>query len=1032
MNRQKTLPIIILIAALLLVSFVSVSTALNLTAPTVTSFTPGNGVNLYSSNVNISFKVTDLDDNIQNSNYFIKVNGNTISSSLKYKGHASGSQWIIDSYLEATISGSATGLSDGVQRVEVQAMDQAGNLVTKSWTFNVASKPVFSNPSPANASSTGNNTSFSVKVTDNGQINPTTIKLAFDSTTNYVVHTYNQTTGEISYTTATPIPDGKHTIYASAKDMAGNAASYSWSYTVLATGPALTYADAGKAFTIPNPGILIGVKALSALETGSILIDGQPINSTFTYKGHWTYPNESETGVWVVDNYNEATITAQAADLADGTHVVTASAIDKNGNSKTSEWNIIIKAIPTFSAPSPVNGAYTTENKGFSLQVADNEPLDPAKIVVKLDGAPVTTTYDAVTGIVAYQPPTVIPDGYHKVNVSVTDARGNTAVFNWSFTCQTVGPDLTFADAGKAIDTYKPNLSVSLKSNAKILDTDFMMLLDNQQVPANFAYKGTWESAAYQDPSWVTNYGEATISFVPGGLEDGPHTLSVTAKDELGNISTMTWNFTIAQKPLFTGIEPADGITTTNNSPTIKTEISDPNSPELDLAKIKLLLDNKAVTPTLTVTDGKIYLAYATGSLNNDTYHNVSLSATDAAGNTNTAIWKFYINTKGEMPVSTNDCGSCHTLNQFTKYEHVTKGPYNFDKATFFHGTGNNCKHCHTGYTEQFCGYCHNGDASDIALGTATPDPSIGAGKECLSCHSPTPNAIGPATASNAGVIHQINTGIEPLSLNPENVVTHDILPLHNVDNPSCVKCHSSYLTREHNRVSKAGVQLDCSTCHNSTKPEVKAAVTYKDTNCSACHTSAGHQAQHASTLDANCQTCHSTTLIDEHLNNQKTTGGKNFDCDTCHANTGTAVKRSIANHNRSCTGCHTQAHNISLVDTIPADIPLYDVFQWSSALEASIFAGDPATPNGYAAGQLVLSNRKADVTTPQVWNYYQEQLAAKGWTAGSGAPATGASYFATEFQKDGRFLLVRCYNTVLGDGTGGNSSGYRVDLWYK
>ncbi|WP_420491882.1 Ig-like domain-containing protein [Neobacillus niacini] len=50
---------------------------------------------------------------------------------------------------------------------------------------------------------------------------------------------FDSATGTISYSTTTPIADGVHTVQITAEDMAGNRTSYSWSYTILTSGPTL-------------------------------------------------------------------------------------------------------------------------------------------------------------------------------------------------------------------------------------------------------------------------------------------------------------------------------------------------------------------------------------------------------------------------------------------------------------------------------------------------------------------------------------------------------------------------------------------------------------------------------------------------------------------------------------------------------------------------------------------------------------------------------------------------------------------------
>ncbi|HEX3032873.1 MAG TPA: hypothetical protein VHS59_11670 [Bacillota bacterium] len=149
---------------------------------------------------------------------------------------------------------------------------------------------------------------------------------------------------------------------------------------------------------------------------------------------------------------------------------------------------------------------------------------------------------------------------------------------------------------------------------------------------------------------------------------------------------------------------------------------------------------------------------------------------------------------------------------------------------------------------------------------------------------------------------------------------------------------------------------------------------------CNSCHTgTAGHLESHkTSGLDARCQTCHKAAITEEHLSNS-TTSGKNYDCNTCHASILNRVNRAIAGSDSNCAGCHTQAHNHNLTNQAPADIPLYTGFKWSTPLEAGIFAGEDGAPVGYQAGQVIISNKRADVLPGQIWEFYNSQLTSGG-----------------------------------------------------
>lgn len=1049
--KRKQLSLVVVFTVILLVTAISMSMALETSAPGIDAQAPGEGITVDTAGMTVSFHAYDL-DSIANSNYYIKVNGTTLKTALEYQGHletdsCGSSYWVVDSYGQATIAGKVSGLQDGPQTVEAKVVDRLGNPALKSWTFNVAVKPTFSQLTPANGSTAVVNNLLSAKVTDNTQVDPASIKLAVDNNPVDPANlSFDSSTGLLNYIVPAPgLANGTHTAVLSAKDKAGNEAGTSWSFNVQAVGEPLTFADSGKTLITAAPELKVTAIANARLDSaGAVMsLDGKPLAATFTYKGHWDYPFELDP-VWVIDSYNEATISGAPAGLTDGAHTLAVTAKDIYGNQVSGQWPFTVKASPIFTNPAPANGQNTAANQGFSVKVMDNDSIVPDFIAVSLDGVPIPALFDAATGTISYQPAGGLGNGPHTVKASAQDTTGNLSTFTWSFTVQASGPQITFASAGQTFDTAQPVLSVAVKSNVKVIDTSVGMIIDGQPVQAAFTYKGHTEYPFELDPYWaIDSYNEGTLENSPLQLNDGTHEMIITARDSLGNQSTQTFQFSVAQKPVFGELAPVAGTTVGTRTPQIKAVINDPNG-TIDKASVKLLLDNLQVTPTITDNETGITAAFTTGSLTIDTFHTVNLTAADNSGNINSATWKFYVNTKGDMPIGAKDCGSCHRLNQYDKYVH-SEGPLGITVQnpgpTHFYGSA--CNHCHSGYSEKTCGYCHGADIfppyDDPTWVRPTPNPALSAGQDCLYCHSTNNGGWVPSEYPAYHfywVKNLINTGLDPIKpLYPdlEYTVRHDILPTHKIEKATCNDCHSIYLTREHNRKNKDGVQITCATCHSSTDPKVQQAISTKNLDCLACHTQADHEAVHNDGMDANCQTCHSAALTSEHLNNQTTTAGKNLTCDTCHASADKRVQRSVAAGNVGCGACHSTGHNIPLAPQVPKDLPLYSEFVWSTPIEADIYTNETPAVNEYAGGQVVVSNRVSGITADTLWGFYSEQFTAKGWTLKSGAPEPGAPYFSAVFTKASRQVTVKCFNTENSDGLGSPlASGYRLEIWYK
>ncbi len=99
--------------------------------------------------------------------------------------------------------------------------------------------PTISNLTPADGSFTNNPTpTISATVSDEeggSGINPSSIQMILDG--NLVSHSYDSSTGLVSYTPTTPLLEGLHTVNLSVSDNSGNTASASWSFTVDTTYP---------------------------------------------------------------------------------------------------------------------------------------------------------------------------------------------------------------------------------------------------------------------------------------------------------------------------------------------------------------------------------------------------------------------------------------------------------------------------------------------------------------------------------------------------------------------------------------------------------------------------------------------------------------------------------------------------------------------------------------------------------------------------------------------------------------------------
>lgn len=395
-----------------------------------------------------------------------------------------------------------------------------------------------------------------------------------------------------------------------------------------------------------------------------------------------------------------------------------------------------------------------------------------------------------------------------------------------------------------------------------------------------------------------------------------------------------------------------------------------------------------------------------------------------------------------------NNCLTCHKDNR------LVYSPHNPTQM---------CSDCHGGHGSEAingwpCINCHNEANTwvpqhnpDInALHTAPP-------ADCLNCHTTKTNITkhtNPVTgqANDCNVCHQSTEPKVVTAINTANkncAACHASASHEQVHTPTgiqadCTKCHIDNLVNEHlsNPTTQTGNTWTCGTCHDSTVAEVVYAINYSQKNCFQCHnqSTANHQVVHETTnLDTNCTTCHNNNLVTEHLNNPKTqtdpvTGQiKPWTCATCHESTDPTRVWAISSGNEQCSVCHKVAHGINLVEKVPADIPLYAGYQYSSPIDTDIYAGETWMPDEFVnpEGRVVISNRRTDVTGNAVYTFYTTQMAANGWTV---QPHTldVSDFFNLTFTKANRKVMIWFYGGANHTASPVLSAGYRLEVIYK
>ncbi len=512
--------------------------------------------------INVS-AYTELKEDVK-----IKINKKNVSGEVQFT----------DGNKRATILVRPEELNDGLNGIEVKVKDISGNQSTREWTFNISEKPVIIETVPADGGTIERNGSITIKLADNGGIDPDTIILMIDGIR--VEHYFDETTGIVSCDLSNiqfPQPaamfavqasdyqpveinsllysTSSHTASITASDLNGNILSSSWGFTILSAGmgPSLSFNYAGADINTGSPDLSVTVTSNSAENISSayvIKVDGVIVDAELRYKGHWE--SDSCSSWWVVDSYKEATIIYQAAGLSDGPHTIEVTAKDNAGNITTQSWTFNVAELPVFYNKYPTR--VTNVNNAVSVQISDNDPVDASSIVLKVDGSIVSHTYDSAAGKISYHPETPLADGSHSVWVSAKGTGSGVAgSTSWSYTIETSGPELTFAGAGTTFTSNSPNLVVNAKTIYNDLEEYSIFKVDGVAVSAAFSFPGHWESDSCSTWWVVDSYRDATLTYQASGLTDGTHTLEVTAKDVAGNITVEEWTFfvdTSASRPV--------------------------------------------------------------------------------------------------------------------------------------------------------------------------------------------------------------------------------------------------------------------------------------------------------------------------------------------------------------------------------------------------------------------------------------------------------------------------------------------------
>jgi hypothetical protein len=184
--------------------------------------------------------------------------------------------------------------------------------------------------------------------------------------------------------------------------------------------------------------------------------------------------------------------------------------------------------------------------------------------VLIVDGLDITFFATVTASGVSYIPGTALSDGIHTVYLEVKDNLDNLAIETWSFTVDTLPPIITNLQPPDSSTTNDniPMISANYSDPSGINVSSVVLIVDGLDVTLS---------------ATVTASG---VSYIPiTALSDGIHTVYLEVKDNVDNLATATWSFTV-----ITALPPATNLTAkvVNNGNNVELEWDPPSSLALD------------------------------------------------------------------------------------------------------------------------------------------------------------------------------------------------------------------------------------------------------------------------------------------------------------------------------------------------------------------------------------------------------------------------------------------------------------------
>lgn len=449
---------------------------------------------------------------------------------------AAGGAWTVNIPADALES-----VANGQYTLTASITDAAGNTGSASTPVTLVADPALL-PTITVSAFAGDNTLDGAERQTAQLISGTTTHVEAGQTVVVTLgtHSYNATVlASGAWSVSVPAADlqeldnGPATINVSVSDAAGNPATGSDAITVNSTlGGISIDTIAGD----NNVNVAEAAAGITVSGTTSNVPVGTAVNVSL---GGVNYPTTviDAAGHWSVN------IPASAfTGLAEGTSHVIATTVTIDAVTVTSTVDIGIytqEPVPTLNTPFGDGQLGTTEAAvAQTLTGTTGLTGDGQTVQVVIDGNILTGTV-ASNGTWTVTVPagtlTGATEGATPVQVTVTDAAGNTGTINGTVNIDFTAPTLTLSDVAgdNVINAQELGGEIALSGQADILDA-------GRTVTLQFGGQ-TFLAIVQGDGSWTTTVPAGTLN----GLADGNYTLTATLSDLAGNVTTVSQPYTV-------------------------------------------------------------------------------------------------------------------------------------------------------------------------------------------------------------------------------------------------------------------------------------------------------------------------------------------------------------------------------------------------------------------------------------------------------------------------------------------------------